>query len=138
MFLSSTRLTLMPQGSVASSRIERIRVFIMSRLVRHWSSSSAPMIFLKVVAERFSIATEGFFYAIGKELRIGNLIIDNRIYLHGDVVFCDNGLGQEVGDLLLKRHLPSNVFDKRNLNVKSDVPSCVVCAEPFNDKGICC
>ena len=59
MFLSSTRLTLMPQGSVASSRMERILVLMTSRLVRHWSSSRSPMMFRSVVAERFSMATRG-------------------------------------------------------------------------------
>ena len=34
MFFSSTRLTLMPQGSVASSKMARILVLITSRLVR--------------------------------------------------------------------------------------------------------
>ena len=59
MFLSSTRLTLMPHGSVASSRMVRILVLMISRLVRHWSSSRSPMMFLSVVAERFSMATMG-------------------------------------------------------------------------------
>ena len=34
MFFSSTRLTLMPHGSVASSRMERILALMVSRLVR--------------------------------------------------------------------------------------------------------
>ena len=59
MFLSSTRLTLMPQGSVASSRMARILVLMMSRLVRHWSSSRSPMMLRSVVAARFSMATMG-------------------------------------------------------------------------------
>ena len=59
MFFSSTRLTLMPQGSVASSRMERILVLMMSRLVRHWSNSRSPMMLRSVVAARFSMATMG-------------------------------------------------------------------------------
>ena len=59
MFFSSTRLTLMPQGSVASSRMARIRELMMSRLVRDWSSSMSPMIFRRVVAVRFSMAFMG-------------------------------------------------------------------------------
>ena len=59
MFFSSTRLTLMPQGSVASSRRERILELMMSRLVRVWSSSRSPMMFRKVVAVRFSMADMG-------------------------------------------------------------------------------
>ena len=59
MFLSSTRLTLMPQGSVASSRMTRILLLMMSRLVRHWSSSRSPMMLRSVVAESVSMATIG-------------------------------------------------------------------------------
>ena len=59
MFFSSTRLTLMPQGSVASSRMARIWVLIRSREVRVWSSSRSPMMLRKVVAVRFSMAIMG-------------------------------------------------------------------------------
>ena len=59
MFFSSTRFTLMPQSSVASSRIERILVLMISRLVSVWSSSRSPMMFRSVVAVRFSIAAIG-------------------------------------------------------------------------------
>ena len=59
MFFSSTRLTLMPQGSVASSRMARIWVLMWSRLVRDWSSSRSPMMFRRVVAVRFSMALMG-------------------------------------------------------------------------------
>ena len=60
MFFSSTRLTLMPQGSVASSRMERILALMVSRLVRDWSSSSSPMMLRRVVAVRFSMALMGY------------------------------------------------------------------------------
>jgi hypothetical protein len=59
MFFSSTRLTLMPQGSVASSRMERILVLIVSLEVSVASSSSSPMMLRSVVAVRFSIAASG-------------------------------------------------------------------------------
>ena len=59
MFFSSTRLTLMPQGSVASSKMARILVLITSRLVRVWSSSRSPMMLRRVVAVRVSIAIIG-------------------------------------------------------------------------------
>ena len=59
MFFSSTRLTLMPQGSVASSRIARILVLTTSREVRVWSSSRSPMMLRRVVAVRVSIAAMG-------------------------------------------------------------------------------
>ena len=60
MFFSSTRLTLMPQLSVASSRMERIWPLMWSRLVRDWSSSRSPMMLRRVVAVRFSMADMGF------------------------------------------------------------------------------
>ena len=59
MFLSSTLLTLMPHGSVASSRITRIFALIVSRDVRVESSSSSPMMLRSVVADKFSIAEIG-------------------------------------------------------------------------------
>ena len=59
MFLSSTLLILIPHGSVASSRIARIFVFTVSRDVNVSSSSRSPIIFLNVVAVRFSIAIIG-------------------------------------------------------------------------------
>ena len=60
MFFSSTRLTLMPQGSVASSRMVRILALMVSREVRLWSSSSSPMMLRRVVAVRFSMAFMGY------------------------------------------------------------------------------
>ena len=59
MFFTSTRFTLIPHGSVASSRMLRIFVLITSRLVNVWSSSKSPMILRSVVAERFSRALIG-------------------------------------------------------------------------------
>ena len=58
-FFSSTRMTRMPHASVASSRIMRILSLMVSRLVSVLSSSKSPMIFLSVVAVRFSIALSG-------------------------------------------------------------------------------
>jgi len=60
MFLSSTRFTLIPQGSVATSRAARILVLMVSLEVRVWSNSRSPMMFLSVVAVRFSMAMMGF------------------------------------------------------------------------------
>ena len=59
MFFSSTRLTLMPQGSVTSSRMARILVLMMSREVRVSSSSKSPMILRRVVAVKVSKAAMG-------------------------------------------------------------------------------
>ena len=59
MFLSSTRLTLIPHLSVAWSRMEVILPFMVSLEVRVPSSSSSPTMFLRVVAVRFSRALMG-------------------------------------------------------------------------------
>ena len=59
-FLSSTRFTLIPHGSVATSREARILVLITSREVKVSSSSISPIMLRNVVAERFSIAMIGF------------------------------------------------------------------------------
>ena len=56
MFLSSTRFTLIPHASVASSRIILILSLIVSREVSVLSSSSSPIMLRSVVAVRFSIA----------------------------------------------------------------------------------
>ena len=61
MFFSSTRLTLMPQWSVASSRLAVIFVLMRSRLVRVSSSVIEPMMSRSVVADRFSMAWIGRF-----------------------------------------------------------------------------
>ena len=49
-FLTSTRLTLIPQGSVASSRIFLIFSLMISLEVKHSSRASSPIMFLNVVA----------------------------------------------------------------------------------------
>ena len=60
MFFNSTRLTLIPQGSVATSKRERIWVLISSREVKVVSKSMEPIILRRVVAVKFSIAAMGF------------------------------------------------------------------------------
>ena len=56
---SSTLFTLIPHGSVASSSSTLIFVFITSLEVSVWSTVMSPIIFLNVVAVRFSIADIG-------------------------------------------------------------------------------
>ena len=59
MFFNSTRVTLIPQGSVAISRDSCILALMVSREVRVSSSSRSPMMFRSVVAVRFSMACRG-------------------------------------------------------------------------------
>ena len=60
MFFTSTRFTLMPHASVASSRIALICALIVSRDTSVVSRSRSPMMLRNVVAVRFSMATMGF------------------------------------------------------------------------------
>ena len=60
MFLTSTRLTLIPHASVASSRMMRILELIKSLEVSVSSKSRSPMMLRNVVAEMFSMAFIGF------------------------------------------------------------------------------
>ena len=50
----------MPHGSVASSKMARILVLMISREVSVLSSSRSPMMFRSVVVVRFSIADMGY------------------------------------------------------------------------------
>ena len=59
MFFTSTRFTLMPQASVASSRMERICALMVSREVSVVSRSRSPIMLRSVVAVRFSMAARG-------------------------------------------------------------------------------
>ena len=86
MFFTSTRFTLMPHLSVASSRMAVILALMTSRLVRVWSSSISPMILRSVVAVRFSMAASGPLHTIGKQLGVRDLEEHHSVYLHGDVV----------------------------------------------------
>ena len=58
-FLSSTRLILIPHLSVASSNMDLNLLLTISLDVKVSSSSRSPTIFLKVVAVKFSIAMMG-------------------------------------------------------------------------------
>ena len=68
-FLTSTRLILIPHGLVASSKIERIFELIISLDVNVWSNSNSPIMFLRVVAVKFSMALTGlstpYVYSFG-------------------------------------------------------------------------
>src|SRR5574344_1110485 len=74
-FFNSTRFTLIPQGSVATSSDTLILSLIVSLDVNVWSNSRSPMIFLNVVAVKFSIAMIGFSTPYAKNL--GSVIWKN-------------------------------------------------------------
>ena len=72
-FFNSTLLTFIPHLSVASSSITLIFVFIISLDVKVSSKSSSPIIFLSVVAVKFSIAVIGL--AISNVYLTGSVIL---------------------------------------------------------------
>ena len=73
--------------------------------------------------------------AVGVELGVGDLKIDDRVDLHGDVILGDDGLGIEVGDLLLEADLLDHALNEGDLQVKADVPGRAVRAETLDDVG---
>ena len=75
----------------------------------------------------------GILNAVSIKLRVGDLIENNGVNLHCNVVLCNNGLRLEVNNLLLERNNFCNAFKYRNFNMQSRLPGCTVRAEPFND-----
>ena len=73
--------------------------------------------------------------AVGIELGVGDLKIDDRVDLHGDVILGDDGLGIEVGDLLLEADLLDHALNEGDLQVQADVPRRAVRAETLDDVG---
>ena len=75
----------------------------------------------------------GTFNAIGVKLRICYLKENNRVYLHCNVIFCDNRLGRKVHNLLFERNDFGNSFKNRHFNMKSCLPCGAVCSETFDN-----
>ena len=102
MFFSSTRLTLMPQGSVASSRMARILALMVSRLVRRLVQLQLTDDVAQGGGGEVLNGAHGILHAIGVELGVGDLKIDDGVDLHGNIVLGDDGLGVEIRHLLLQ------------------------------------
>ena len=73
--------------------------------------------------------------AVCKQLGIGDLEIDDRVDLHGDVILGDDRLRREVGDTLFEGDLIGDTLYKGDFEVKSGLPGLLVCAETLDDKG---
>ena len=73
--------------------------------------------------------------AVGVELGIGDLEIDDGIDLHGDIILGDNGLRRIVQHLFLQADLLGYALDEGNLHVHADLPDLAECAETLNDVG---
>ena len=77
----------------------------------------------------------GLHHPIGIELGVGDEEIDHRVDLHGDVILGDDGLGREVGDALLERHLVGHPLDEGDLEMDAGLPGALVGAQALDDKG---
>ena len=73
--------------------------------------------------------------AVCVELGVGDLEIEHRINLHGDVILGDNRLGRVVHDLLLEADPFGDPFDKRHLKVDTHLPDGGEGAKTLDDIG---
>ena len=71
--------------------------------------------------------------AVGIELRVGYLEVDDRIYLHGDVILGDNGLRREVCDLLLERNGLCDLLKEGDLDMDAGTPGGLILAKTLDD-----
>lgn len=78
----------------------------------------------------------GPLHPVGVELRVGDLEVENRVDLHGDVVLGDDGLGREVHHLLLEGNHLCHPLQERNLEVDAHAPDGVEGAQPLDDVGL--
>ena len=70
--------------------------------------------------------------AVGVELGVGDLKIDDRVDLHGDVILCDNGLGREVCYLFLEGDGLCDSFKERDLDMDTGSPGRLIFAQAFD------
>ncbi len=73
---------------------------------------------------------------VGIQLGVGDLEVDDGIDLHGDVILGDDGLGIEVGHLLLQADLLHHALDERQLEVQTHAPNAVEGAEALHHVGL--
>ena len=75
-------------------------------------------------------------YTVGVQLGVGDLKVDDRVDLHGDVILGDDGLGGEVHHLLLEGDGLGHPLDKGDLEVDAHAPDGVESAQTFDDVGL--
>ena len=74
-------------------------------------------------------------YAVGVQLRVGDLKIHDGVDLHGDVVLGDDGLGRVIEHLLLEAHLFCHALNERGFEVDADLPDLAERAEALHNVG---
>ena len=61
-------------------------------------------------------------HAVGVQLGVGDLEINDRVDLHGDVILGDHGLGRKVRYLLFQADLFGHALNKGHLQVQAHIP----------------
>ena len=94
--LTSTFVTLIPQGSVSWSRMICSLLFTFSRSARISSSSNWPTMLRSVVCAFCEVAYKIILHLRKREIRVHHAEIRDRVDLHRDVVARDDVLRRHV------------------------------------------
>ena len=70
--------------------------------------------------------------AVGVQLGVGYLEVDNGVYLHGDVILGDNGLGREIGYLLLEGDGLRDSLKEGDLDMDAGAPGRLIFAQALD------
>ena len=76
---------------------------------------------------------DGIDGAVSIKFCVKNAEIYNGIYLHCNVILCDNGLRRRIEYLLFERHSFCDAFKERHFDMNACRPCCFVLAEKFNN-----
>ena len=71
--------------------------------------------------------------AVGIELGVGDLEVNDSVDLHGDIILGDNGLGRIVQHLLLQADLSCDAVNEGNLEVQTNAPNALEGAQTLDD-----
>ena len=74
----------------------------------------------------------GMLHAVGVELGVDDLEVDDRVNLHGHVVLGNDRLGREVHHLFLQAHLFGHPVQDRQLDMQAHAPCGIVRPQSFH------
>ena len=74
-------------------------------------------------------------HAIGVQLGIDDLEVNDSVDLHGDVVLGDDGLGREIDYLLLQADPLGHAVNKGQLDMDAHAPGGLVRAQALHHEG---
>ena len=72
-------------------------------------------------------------HAVGIELRVRNLEIDDGVDLHRNIILRDDRLRRIIQYLLFQADPLGDPVDKRHFDMNADAPDSLECAQAFND-----